>query len=689
MSKPIRVRGACCDFAVTLILLAIYFAILCAVITRQYAANGDDDNGASQNYTSNDGSYESSTSYDGPNNESVDISFTYAAKAVESRNVLSRDDANRKALREIGATVLNVHKEACEFFNGCELVRFVLEFVDNANNSKDALARIFDPAFGSSSQPRAWTNEDVTRWNAQFLRSNASISLRAPLSYVSNTLSAYYIYTETNSRRFSVATVQADTSNHVTRGYVSNATGSALQIKLVPDDPPSRVLKASPFWSSTIPDIHAHDDRIVWSVSVRSTNSIDDQGFKLGGRVRIDEALVITFATLNDSHVELNIYDTFGYGMCAPMESRYLPASHEQDGFALAPHPHHGFYSIASHGVIIASGAAFTESAQLTSPMRTSVRVDIDLPFTSKAQSPNCQVNASAVKHVSNLPGKTVDRMERVVGGDVVKLRGEYPFMVSVQRAYDDKENAPHAHVCGGSLIAPNVVLTAAHCIGRIETEWLGETNCFTDAHHVDVGRISLSDESEMKCVEEIPIADVIIHPAFNEKDLSYDFALIKLVADSSYAPIEVYDPANEALEGVDAHNQIMHSVGWGHTAYRGHLSDDLMVMNTFIYDRDRCKLNYDNVILEDGKKAKVVGVLFGEHNLCAYHKVGNTVIDNCQGDSGGPLFFEHRGLPYLMGIVSFGYECAYRHSVVPGVYANATHVLDWIRAHVVAADWF
>ncbi|KAK3248118.1 hypothetical protein CYMTET_42412 [Cymbomonas tetramitiformis] len=112
-------------------------------------------------------------------------------------------------------------------------------------------------------------------------------------------------------------------------------------------------------------------------------------------------------------------------------------------------------------------------------------------------------------------------------------------------------------------------------------------------------------------------------------------------------------------------------------------MSDDLMLMNTFLYDRQQCKNNYANVILSDGSKARIVGVEFDLHNFCAYHKIDNTVVDNCQGDSGGAMFFEVANRYYVIGVVSFGYECAYRYSIVPGVYANVTHVIDWIKPYL------
>eukprot|EP00854_Cymbomonas_tetramitiformis_P024673 gene24673-30022_t len=285
MSRSARIGDACCNFIVTLTLFITYLIILGVVITRPFESTDDDDHEDIKNHqilttASHDGN-------DTSNDKFINISFAYDKKHVDTRTASFRD-AN----------------QACNFFDACELVQFELK----SSEGKNALLNGLDPALKYSLRSRAWTDADVTRWNARFLQPKASISVRAPLIYASETFSAYYMYTHTDLKRFSVATVRADAPHHVIRGYVPEAIDSALQIKLVPDAPPSRVLQASPFWKENIDDIHAYDDRISWYVKMDSAN----YSFEVGGRVKADKALVINFESLNNAYVELGIDDTFG-----------------------------------------------------------------------------------------------------------------------------------------------------------------------------------------------------------------------------------------------------------------------------------------------------------------------------------------------------------------------------------------
>ncbi|KAK3242640.1 hypothetical protein CYMTET_47663 [Cymbomonas tetramitiformis] len=477
---------------------------------------------------------------------------------------------------------------------------------------------------------------------------------------------------------------------------------NSIEIYIVPDATPYNVLHASPAWQNAL-DLRKYDRRITWALYGRRGNISDDNDIATSydliqnGTVNGSSATRIFINTEDPLKMRFEIRDSFGYGLCMPVQNRYVYDATSQDRFTVERHNHFGFFTVSSYGRVVDSGASFSQIPALQAPQEFAITRHYSFPHVAASNVQGCSnLNQSlhsqsfATKPQTNKTkdlvisvGARVDTSSRVVGGDPVLTPGLYGFMVSIQRAYDKDQNSMHAHLCGGSLIAPDLVLTAAHCVYDTADSWPTQANCFTGAHHVGIGRITLTDSADLRCIEEIPIVDVYVHPKYNPRTLSFDVALLRLASKSSYQPITVYDMNDLSQPRVDLSKIVVSSLGWGHTAYRGHMSDDLMLMNTFVYDRQQCKRNYANVVLSDGSKAGIVGVEFGDHNFCAYHKIDNTVIDNCQGDSGGAMFFEVNNRYYVIGVVSFGYECAYRYSIVPGVYANVTHVSDWIHTYV------
>ncbi|MBP2478800.1 secreted trypsin-like serine protease [Crossiella equi] len=242
-----------------------------------------------------------------------------------------------------------------------------------------------------------------------------------------------------------------------------------------------------------------------------------------------------------------------------------------------------------------------------------------------------------------------------IVGGQPV-TDGKYPFMVTLQ----DARFGPTAydrHNCGGTLIGPRVVLTAAHCVEFYTPETLGNLS-------VIVGRTQLSANQG----EARKVRFTSIHPKYAE-DGSYDIALLSLDAPvTTVKPVQLVTPGTDALERP---GRIVTTAGWGNTepqpGFPGggvtNYPDRMQEVDVPILSNDECAVSYPET---------------SDRDLCA----GRTGKDSCQGDSGGPLFVSlpARNTFIQVGVVSRGIGCA--ATGFPGVYAKLSHpeLGGWIQ---------
>lgn len=227
---------------------------------------------------------------------------------------------------------------------------------------------------------------------------------------------------------------------------------------------------------------------------------------------------------------------------------------------------------------------------------------------------------------------------ERIVGGDEA-VRGIWPWAAAITFA----RNGTLRQYCGGSLIAPNWVLTAAHCeVDASDTVILGRHN------------LTESDG------EELAISFVLTHNGYNDTTNDNDIALIRLASPSSQSPVALTDGADSNSQpGDDAT-----IIGWGRLAEGGSASDTLQHVTVPIVTNGRCDDVYSNLT---------------GNMLCAGRELGGQ--DSCQGDSGGPLMVRaSSAAPWQQsGVVSFGIGCA--RPQIFGVYTRVSQYVDWIGA--------
>ncbi|WP_253844891.1 S1 family peptidase [Actinosynnema pretiosum] len=223
-------------------------------------------------------------------------------------------------------------------------------------------------------------------------------------------------------------------------------------------------------------------------------------------------------------------------------------------------------------------------------------------------------------------PGPSTSEVrERIVGGTRAST-ADHPWVVYLA-------TSTGAQYCGGTLVAPDKVLTAAHC-----TE--GDA---PSAVRVVEGR----DDKTSSAGTTARVTDIWIHPSYRAPTQGYDISVLTLDRPSSAEPLPLAKPADSALyeEGVPGT-----VLGWGATSPGGTASRHLLGATVPLIDSDSCEAAYGTRYVPDLM-------------VCAGFPEGGT--DSCQGDSGGPLVAGGK----LIGVTSWGEGCA--AAGAPGVYSR------------------
>ena len=263
----------------------------------------------------------------------------------------------------------------------------------------------------------------------------------------------------------------------------------------------------------------------------------------------------------------------------------------------------------------------------------------------------------------------------RIVNGNIAQ-QGRYPYYSYLHMIFRKQNESgveeEYGYTCGASLVAPNAVVTAAHCITEAYSSYYDQEvdddyNWFNVAAEDIIVAVGIHDVTDAENVDDVIVLDVIsivIHPQFDlysGSTFENDIALLHLdgyISEDRIRPIDM-DDGNGRIK-LSAGDDLL-VIGFGRTSSTSELSYVLQQTTVDYITNNDCQRMWSEHITEN--------------IMCTYRDDTNA----CFGDSGGGLIASDEVGDVLVGIVSFTRsDCDYGNG-----YTRISKLYTWITENI------